>query len=250
MALLSIKAFSQASETIYVEPFDDEIIINIVAPELKPLIYNNVDKKAEGLLIDTLNEVSAQTSLKFNVTIMPWGRAMLEVKSGNADAIMPALYTEERAKYLVYPQQQLINFYGSVFIKNSHDKFEFTSFEEMKNKKTVAKVRAVLLGVQFDEAKNKGLIEIAEVTRLDDALNMLLLKRVDLVGTDGFAAYTSIQEMGIEDKIAVMSISTLEEPSFIAFSQSFSNKHDVNKIMLMINQFNNPNRYKEILPSQ
>lgn len=249
-ALLCTKAYSQNSETISLDASVDEIVINLVAPELKPLVYSNDKKVAEGLLIDALNEVSEQTPLKFNVIIMPWGRAMLEVKSGNADAIMPALYTEQRSKFLVYPEQQLVNFYGSVFIKNIDDKFEFSGFDAMKSKKSVAKVRAVLLGEQFDKAKNKGLLEVAEVNRLNDAFNMLLLDRVDMVVTDGFAAYSSIKEMDIEDRITVMPISTEEEPSFMAFSQRFSNIHDVNTIMFMVNQFNQPNSYKKILPSR
>ena len=232
-----------------VETLTDELWINIVAPELKPLIYNNVDRKAEGLLVDTLKNVSKNSSLKINVTVLPWGRAILEVMNGKADAIMPALYTEERAQSLVFPDHQLINFYGSVLIKNIDDDFKFEGFEAITAKKTIAKVRAVLLGEHFDEAKDKGILNIAEVTKLEDALNMLLLKRVDLVVADGFAAYTSIKALGIEDKISIMPISTIAEPSFLAFSSQFSSKHDVNKIMSIINQFNNPDQYKQILPT-
>jgi polar amino acid transport system substrate-binding protein len=235
------------SQTI--APITDELSINIVAPELKPFIYNNVNKKAEGLLVETLTNVSKNSSLNINVTVLPWGRAMLEVMSGNADAIMPALYTEERAKSLVFPESQLINFYGSVLIKNIDDDFEFEDFEAIKQKKSVAKVRAVLLGEHFDKAKDNGALNIVEVTKLEDALNMLLVKRVDLVVADGFAAYTSIKGMGIEGKISVMSISSIAEPSFLAFSSQFSRKHDVNKVMSIINKFNNPEQYKQILPT-
>ena len=245
LSVISIcpSVYSQTAES------NTEITINIVAPELKPLIYNNVDRKAEGLLVDTLNQVSKNSSLNLNVTVLPWGRAMLEVKSGNSDAIMPALYTEERAKSLVFPKQKLISFYGSVLIKNIDDDFEFESFDVITKKKSIAKVRAVLLGENFDQAILKEKVNIAEVTKLEDALNMLLLKRVNLVAADSLAAYSSIKAMGIEDKVVIMPISNIAEPSFMAFSPQFSSKHDVNKVMSIINKFNNPDRYIKILPS-
>ncbi|GAA6206159.1 hypothetical protein NBRC116600_29570 [Thalassotalea sp. SU-HH00458] len=248
LLIVCTKVSSQTADINTNETTLNELVINVVAPELKPLVYN-ADKVAVGLLIDTLNKVSEYSSLKFNVTVMPWGRAMLEVKNGHADAIMPTLYTNERAQSLVFPPQQFVNFYGSVLIKKVDNNFEFDSFDTMTSKKSVAKVRSVLLGEEFEKAKKEGLFTIAEVSRLEDAFNMLLLDRVDLVVTDGFAAYTSIKEMGIEDNMSVMSISSLEEPSFIAFSPQFAKKHDVIQIMSIIDQFNNPDRYKKILSS-
>lgn len=233
------------SQTI--EPINNEIVINIVAPELKPLVYNNVNKKAEGLLIETLSHVSKNSSLNIKVTVLPWGRAMLEVMSGNSDAIMPALYTEERAKSLVFPKQQLVHFNGSVLIKRISDDYQFTSFDDIKATKSIAKVRSVLMGEPFESAKNKSNIKIVEVTKLSDALNMLLLERVDLVVADAYAAYSEIVNMKIKEQTSIMLISQITEPSYIAFSTKFSHLHDVNEIMLIINQYNNPNSYKNIL---
>lgn len=233
--------YSQTAES------NNEITINIVAPELKPLIYNNVDRKAEGLLVDTLNQVSKNSPLNLNVTVLPWGRAMLEVKSGNSDAIMPALYTEERAKSLVFPKQQLVNFNGSVLIKRISDEYQFTSFDEIKTTKSIAKVRAVMMGEPFETAKKKSNVKIVEVSKLTDALNMLLLERVDLVVADAYAAYSEIVNLNIKDKTAIMLISKVTEPSYLAFSSEFSLLHDVNEIMSIINQYNNPDSYQDIL---
>ena len=245
--LLSVIFICPTVNSQAIEPINNELVINIVAPELKPLIYNNVNKQAEGLLVDTLNKVSENSSLNFKVTVLPWGRAMLEVMSGNVDAIMPALYTKERARTLVFPEQQLVNFNGSVLIKRISDSYQFTSFDEIKTTKSIAKVRSVLLGEHFDSAKNKSNIKIVEVTKLSDALNMLLLERVDLVVADAYAAYAEIVNMEIKEQTSIMLISNITEPSYLAFSSQFALLHDVNEIMLLINQYNNPDSYQDIL---
>lgn len=225
----------------------NEIPISIVAPELKPLIYRDYNGKNNGLIIDMLNKVNEDSTLNIKVTILPWARAMKQVMTGQADAIMPALYTKERSKSLTFPSEPLINFNGSVLIKRKDDDFVFTGFDDIKSKKSVAKVRAVLLGKPFERARNQNIVNVVEVTKLEDALNMLLLQRVDLVISDAYAATSVIKNMKIENKASIMEISKTAEPSYLAFSLSFSEKHDINEIMSIINQRNNPNSYQGLL---
>jgi polar amino acid transport system substrate-binding protein len=228
----------------------NEIQINIVAPELKPLIYRNSEDKSSGLIIDMLNQVNEDSILNVKVTILPWARAMKQVMIGQADGIMPALYTKERSQVLAFPRKPLVNFNGSVLIKRKSDNFEFTGFDDIKSKKSVAKVRAVLLGKPFERAKSKNIVNVVEVTKLEDALNMLLLDRVDLVISDAYAAASAIKSMKIENKATIMEISKTTEPSYLAFSLKFSQKHDINEIMSIINQHNNPNSYQGVLNNQ
>ena len=168
----------------------NQLTINIVAPELKPLIYRGEKGQSQGVMIDVLNEVSNKTILNIHVTVLPWARAMIQVLNGQVDAIMPAFYTKSRLEKLDFPEKALINFNGSVLIKRSNDKFEFTSFDDIQGIKAIAKVRAVLMREPFESAKNKSNLKIVEVRKLEDALNMLLLDRVDLVIADAHAAYS------------------------------------------------------------
>jgi hypothetical protein len=53
--------------------------------------------------------------------------------------------------------------------------------------------------------------------------------------------------MSVENKTSVLNISKIVEPSYLAFSKKFLEKHDINKIMSIINQYNKPDSYQEIL---
>ncbi|GLX80037.1 hypothetical protein tinsulaeT_33770 [Thalassotalea insulae] len=226
---------------------DNELTIHIVAPELRPLVYQNANGQADGLFIDALSQAQQQSHLNFQVKIVPWARAMQLVKNNQVDAIMPVLYTKERAQSLVYPQAPLINFYGSVIVKRSSDSYLFHGFDKLTDTKSIAKVRAMSFGKNFNRAMKNPLITITEVAQLEDALNMLLLKRVDLVVADGLVADDIISTMSIENQVEIMAISDHKESSYLGFSQRFSEHYDVNRIMEMINQFNDPEYYQKKL---
>lgn len=223
------------------------IEINIVAPEIKPLIFLDKNGKVSGHIIDSLQQVTDNTHLKLNVNIVPWARALKQVINDDVDAVMPTLYTKERAEHLYYPSQALIKFYGSVIIKRVEDDFQFTDFSSIGTQKTIAKVRAMLLGAEFDDVHKNGHLKVVEVTQLEDALNMLMYKRVDLVVADGYVAKTILEQMGIVEKISIIAISEQEENSYIAFSKKFSERHDINKIMSLVNQYNKPEKYHGLL---
>lgn len=221
----------------------DTINLRIVAPEIKPLIYKNSENEVCGLIVDTLKEVSKNTNIQISVKISPWARALRQVNQGQSDAIMPALYTEERAQLITYPTEPLIHFYSSVIIKRKDDPFQYQSLSKIGSNKIIAKVRAMLIDKEFDQAYSKNQLNVVEVLTLDDALQMLLRGRVDLVVADSSLANTTISDMKIKDDVTRILLSDQWTPSYLAFAKEFAKKHDVNEIMTVINQFNNPGSY-------
>ena len=218
--------------------------IRIVAPELPPLVTKDNQGKIIGLFVESLAEAEQFSHLSFEIEIVPWARAMQLANNNHVDAIMPVLFTQERAKLLDYPKEELINFYGSVIIKRATDDFIFQGFDKLSTVKRIAKVRAVSLGREFERAKSNPLIKINEVSKLEDALNMLLLQRVDLVVSDSLVADEVITVIDKHDDFAIMPISDTKEPSYLAFSKQFSQQYDINAIMKLINQYNNPDYYQ------
>jgi len=89
---------------------------------------------------------------------LPWARALQEVKRGRIDALIPAMYTEERSQYLVYPEKSLIDFYDNVLLKRTGDEFQFSSVSHIPQDKIIAKVRSMSLGDEFDKEEVKFII--------------------------------------------------------------------------------------------
>jgi ABC-type amino acid transport substrate-binding protein len=113
------------------------IKFSLATAELPPYVTLNKNKKIEGLFIDILNEVQQRTAIKIEIFVMPWGRAIAEVKKGNIDAIMPALWSKERANYLAYPSIPFYTFSQSVIIKRVEDDFEFSTLSNISPQKVI-----------------------------------------------------------------------------------------------------------------
>ncbi|WP_206484120.1 transporter substrate-binding domain-containing protein [Thalassotalea sp. G2M2-11] len=223
--------------------------IDIVAPHLPPLIEKNEHGKLTGRFVDALMKVEQHSSLDFNIQVVPWARAIKLAKNNLVDGIMPVLQIKEREQFLAFPEQELINFTGSVVIKRHDDAFIFNGFDALTSVKRIGKVRAMSLGHHFDKAQLNPLVEVSELTRLEDALNMLLLKRLDLVVSDALVADEVISKMPNHTNFSIMAIANTKEPSYLAFSKQFAKQHDINAIMSLINQYNDPSYYlKKLLP--
>lgn len=218
----------------------------IAAPEIRPFIFKNEAGVNSGLLIDTIQRLN--NSGKFNITvqIMPWARALKEVKNGRFDALMPAVYTSERTKYLSFPQFPLINFYGSEIFKRSNDDFVFQKVSLIDKSKVIVKVRSTMLETKVEQEFTDALIKFVEVTSLEDAINMLIKKHADLLVADSIIANSTIKKMSLSQQLEGFSLINGSDPSFLAFSKEYAKTHNVNALMQSINTINDPDSYHQL----
>lgn len=213
---------------------EQPIEFSLATTELPPYVTLDENREIAGLFIDMLNKVQERTALKINIFIMPWGRAINEVKKGNIDAIMPALWSKERAEYLAYPTLPFYNFSQSVLIKRVEDNFKFTNLRDIDPQKVIGKIRSVMVDNEFDKLVSQGKLSIYETNQLDQALLMLAQKKVDFVASDGDIALSTIKQLELNQRFILFPMHEKAPPSFIAFSRQFADKHDINKIMSLI----------------
>ncbi|WP_286232601.1 substrate-binding periplasmic protein [Thalassotalea sediminis] len=217
---------------------------SIAAPEIRPLVYIDKQGNIAGQFITMFEHFSEQTGIKVDIKVMPWGRAVQQAKSGNSDAIMPALYTNERAAFFAYPSEPLVIFSGSVVLQHRQDTRKIDSWHDIHDSQIV-KVRSMNLGENVGRLFVNNRNELVEVVRIVDGLQMLQHKRVDYVVMDALIASSLIEELKLQDEIKVIvhpEESRLSN-SYLAFSTSFAAQFDVEKIMALINQYNDPDKY-------
>ncbi|MDO6428864.1 transporter substrate-binding domain-containing protein [Thalassotalea sp. 1_MG-2023] len=218
--------------------------ISIAAPEIRPLVYIDENGNVAGKFVTMFEQFSVRTGVNVDITVMPWGRALQQVKSGTFDALMPTLFTEERSSYLTFPKVPLVVFSGSVILQHRQDTREIASWDDIK-KAQIVKVRSMNLGENVEQLFTNHRNSLIEVVRITDGLKMLQHQRVDFVVMDALIASSLIEELRLENTLKV--IPHPEEArlinSYLAFSTSFAEQFDVEKIMGLINQYNDPDKY-------
>ncbi|GGX39932.1 substrate-binding periplasmic protein [Saccharospirillum salsuginis] len=150
------------------------------------------DQAEAGLSVDLVRAALEHEGYEVEMTIMPWARAIDQVKNGNIDVLVATWYTEERTAYLRYSEPYMQN--QLKFIKQAGDDFEFEGLESLSGK-TVGVVRGYGYGDEFLNATNFSRPETNNI-----ASNLLKLDagRIDLTLEDEIVALSTMKNEGID----------------------------------------------------
>jgi len=220
--------------------------ISIAAPLSAPFAFEDELGEPQGFLIELFYLVEIKTGLKTNITIMPWARAMHEVKVGRIDALMPAFYTKERAEIFVYPKLPLAES-STVFLKRAQDDIVIDDITQLGEDKLIVKVRSMSMGQVFDDAQRARKIKVVEVNDYYQGIQMLVNSRVDLFASIDYISMFLLKKRNLFDKVDILKYSTETIPSFLVFSQSFAKQNDVNVFMEKVYEVHDTKEYKALV---
>ena len=177
------------------------------------------DQAEAGLSVDLVRAALEHEGYELEMTIMPWARAIDQVKNGNIDVLVATWYTEERTAYLRYSEPYMQN--QLKFIKQAGDNFEFDGLASLSGK-TVGVVRDYGYGDEFSNAPNFTRPETNNI-----ASNLLKLKagRIDLTLEDEIVALSTMKNEGIDSSAFdftenALSVNNLHVSSGIANARS------------------------------
>lgn len=227
---------------------NDNVIesITIAAPISAPFVFKNEQGKPQGFLVELFALVEQKTAFKADISIMPWPRAMHEVTVGHIDALMPTIYTDERAQFLFYPKMPIIEF-RTVLLKRSQDEIVVDDITQLGTKKTIAKVRAMSMGKTFDAAEKAGLINVIEVRDFDHAIQMLATSRADLAACIDHISNSSLKRLNLRDQIDTLNFSDGKIPAYLTFSKTYAKQHNVDELMQKINKVKATPEYQALV---
>lgn len=215
----------------------------VAAPKSAPLVFKDENGKPQGFLVEYFELVQQQTNLTINVSVMPWARALHEVKIGRVNALMPAIYTDERAQFLYYPKLPLFDS-QRVLVKRVNDPIAFNDVKQIGKDKTIVKIRSMSMGRNLDFAEKLNLINVIEVRDFDHAIQMLVSEHADIVICAKTIAHSSINRLGLTDKIEVLKFDEPTEAGYLTFSKGFAEEYNVDELMEKIQLVQNLPQYQ------
>ena len=146
-----------------------------------PPYITEVDKRAQGLVVDVVNTAFARIGQPFQIEFLPIARGQLRLLSGQADAFFSIKKTPEREQTMLFTQQPLMRQDYVFFVrKDSLPRFS-GSFDSLADK-SIGLVIATSYGSRFDTA-----VQARTFRRLEPVINhetnfrKLLAGRIDAV---------------------------------------------------------------------
>ncbi|EHZ7341230.1 transporter substrate-binding domain-containing protein [Vibrio vulnificus] len=145
-----------------------------------------------GISVEIVIEAFKTQGHDVDFKIMPWTRALNEVKDGRVDVLVATWFTQERTSYLNYSQPYLEN--SLKFIKRNGDGFEYNGMDSLSGK-NVGIIRNYGYGDEFLKATN---FNKPEANDLVANAKKLLAKRIDLTLEDELVAKATLSGAGMK----------------------------------------------------
>ena len=202
------------------QAFAGKKLLTIVTPEYPPYEYSE-GGTVKGVAVEIVKEVFKRMDVPITINILPWKRALDQVRSGKTDAIFTIFFNKERATFLTYSNEVLIEQVVSLFAnKEFHSKVNYKSQLELLGPYRIGGVRGISYGREFDSAlKNKGIQPLKLVNNGSQSFKMLLSNRVDLVISNRLGAIFILRKMNSVSRVVELAPHIDSVPSFLAFSK-------------------------------
>ena len=169
-----------------------------------------------GPAVDLITMIFQEFGIAVETKIVPWVRAVEEVKTGEVDAILTLFFTKERAEFIDYlPHYCEVQ---AVVIVPKGNLFPYSKWEDLIGKKGMM-VKEDSQGEAFDAfAKEK--LNIQRVTALQDMIRVLALsRRVDYGIYTKEDCLVAARKLNVLDKIEILPTPLTSELLFIGFSK-------------------------------
>jgi len=184
--LLSINTVLYAGETI-----------KIYAP---PSIWAQINReKLSGPVIDLVEEIFSEFNIRVSTKLLPWARAIEQMKTGELDMIPVIFHTQERARFMEFtiPYVQVPT---AVFVPKGKS-FPFSKLDNLKNRQGLM-MREDSISTEFESFESN--LNITRVTDYEQIFNMLTNNRADYAVAAQYGFLIHAKQLGYENKIELL----------------------------------------------
>ena len=177
--------------------------------------------RAAGRNVDIVRTVLGKMGYDFEIRFLPWQRALMMVKTGEADGIIDVAWNSERAKYLHYPEETLYveQWYG----------FKLKSSPLSLDRK-LGNAGAIRLGVTrgfeyggiIQEAINGKWFKAIQVVHNNELnLTKLVGNRFDMFIGVKLTILSLAKEMGLQDRIEIIKMTGTDQDFLLSASKTY-----------------------------
>lgn len=174
---------------------------------------------ASGVIVDILQQALQGSGFAAQVEILPWARALLRLRQGEADAIMPAFRTAEREQWLDFPGEPLYRSPMAFFGRRGHS-FAWDGRLESVQSLRFVKLKDGLFADRFDEALGQGRLRCEEALSFGAAMRMVNQGRADLACAPLLPGLRAITLEGLEDRLEALQPAVDFKAGYLALQRS------------------------------
>lgn len=179
------------------------------------------NEAVKGVAVDIVTEAFRRTRRDVQISILPWARALEEVRSGNASGIFTIYKTPERETYLSYTEEPLLTQAVALFsLKKASTPYDGNILSLANT--PIGVVNRVSYGSVFDNAVNAGWLGNIDHSASDFEMNVrkFLKGRFDVLVNDRWNALYMFKKFGALNQVKELMPELQNVDCFIAFTKA------------------------------
>ncbi|GAA3947776.1 substrate-binding periplasmic protein [Allohahella marinimesophila] len=169
--------------------------LHIVTEEWKPYVYSDAEGQVRGSDWEVVEAVFRKLGVDVTLEFCPWKRCLALMKSKDADAILGASFTEDRAKFLVYPDEPLSTALTGIFVRRNAP-IEYRSLASLK-----ALRGGAMLGYEYCPEISAAELNLERERQLAANFAKLALQRIDYVIANLVVGHQHVKELNLLHRI-------------------------------------------------
>lgn len=169
--------------------------LRIVTEEWKPYVYSDSDGEIKGSDWEVVEAIFRKLGVAVKLEFCPWKRCLAMMKANEADAILGASFTEERAAFLRYPDEPLSTALTGIFIRKNAP-IRYNSIKSLKTLRGGA-----MLGYEYCPEIAAANLDLDLERQLSANFAKLALQRIDYVIANLVVGHQHVKELNLLDRI-------------------------------------------------
>jgi polar amino acid transport system substrate-binding protein len=191
----------------------------IDSPESHPYAWRE-DGQMKGLFHDLVTEAFRRANRKVEIRLIPWARAMEEVRQGRADGMFVLYKTPERERDFAFPDEPLTELRERIFVRRNARFDYMTDFSNFDGRR-VGMLNYTVHGDKLSQALElRRIVAKIQASSYESLVDMLASNRLDLaIGVDD-AIIDAVLNRGLADKIREIQQVVDTIPAYLVFARN------------------------------
>lgn len=202
--------------------------------------------KIKGIAVEILEETFRLMNKKLEIEIYPWARSIEMFQNGAADGIFTFFKTPEREKFTFYSNEIVLHQKMLLWVRRDSD-IVFDGNLASLGKYRVGIVRKTSYGSKMDAAIKSHKLNVYESYTIDETINLLLNRRIDIWVSNYFGAVFELNKHNLQDQVKELGPPIEIIPTYIGFSKKRNLESLRNEFDRAFRKLKKSGKYEEIL---
>ena len=220
--------------------------LTFVSTDFPPYAYSE-DDKIKGFNVEILTEIFDRMDIKINYSILPWARAVLMVKEGQADAIFPFFKNKKREEFTDYPNSFTSEPIAMFVLKDSSITYdgELSKLSAFK----FGRVIGYSSGEKLDKAIEDKIIKIETVRSSKLNIRNLLRNRFDILVDNKYLILHALKKINKQNEIKQLEPILATTKAYLGFSKRKNHKKIIVQFNIILKEIKKDGTYDRIIGS-